>query len=96
MLLQTLDDVTITIKDDPPYAFVLGRGETFTLPAHLALKVVLEAPKSFRIMQPTPLLPGVAVCWLSGDDSVHGPGTVQLVDGGSPNRRISVDRKSVV
>lgn len=91
MLLQTFDDVTIKIMD-PPHDFVLGPGDIFTLPTYLALRVVLEAPKSFRIMQPAPLLPKVSVRWLSGDDSVRGPGIVQLVDGEPPNRRISVQR----
>lgn len=89
MVLQVLNDVTITIKD-PPRAFVLGPGEILTLPAYLAVRVVLEDPRAFRIMNPTPLIPNVAVRWLLPDDTVQGPGTMQLVDGEPPNRRISV------
>ncbi len=87
MILQVLSDCTIT----GPFGFRLyGPGELLTLPAYLAVRVVNLEPQHFKIMKPTPLIPGVAVRWLLPDDTAQGPGAVQLVDGERPNRRISV------
>lgn len=89
MLLQALSDCTITIRDPASY-YVLGQGELLTLPSYLAIQVLFEKPDHFKILKPTPLIPGVAVRWLLSDDRVQGPGLVQLVDGLAPDRTIAV------
>lgn len=87
MLLQVLSDCTI----NGPFGFrVYGPGELLTLPARDALKVMILEPDHFKIIKPTPLIPGVVVCWLLPDDSAQGPGVVQLINGDPPNRRLSV------
>lgn len=87
-MLQVLTDCDISGLDGG-YR-ILGVGELLTVPAHQALKMLCLAPEHFRIMKPTPLLPGVAVRWLLPDDSSLGPGIVQLLDGEPPNRQLSV------
>ena len=87
MILQVLSDCTI----NGPCGFrMYGPGELLTLPAYQAVRVVNLEPEHFKIMKPTPLIPGAAVRWLLPDDTAQGPGAVQLVDGEPPNRRISV------
>lgn len=87
MTLQVLKDCTI----NGPFGFrIVGPGEILTLPCHQALKLVHLEPEAFRIMSPTPLIPGAAVRWLLPDDTVQGPGTVHLVDGTQPDRLVSV------
>lgn len=87
MILQALSDCTIK---DPSSYYVLGHGELLTLPVHLSIQILLAAPDHFKIVKPTPLIPGVAVRWLLSDDREQGPGIVQLVDGVHPDRRTSV------
>lgn len=93
MIIQALNDCTITIKDPAGY-YVLGIGELLTLPLHLAIQVLLGAPDHFKVVKPTPLIPGVAVCWLLPDDRRQGPGIVQLVDGVHPDRTVAVQVES--
>lgn len=87
MILQVVSDCVI---NGPSGCHVCGPGELLTLPVHQAMKVLCLEPEHFRIVAPTPLIPGVAVRWLLPDDTAQGPGAVQLVDGERPNRRISV------
>jgi hypothetical protein len=87
MILQVLSDCTI----NGPFGFrMCGPGELLTLPVHHAVRVVSREPNHFRILKPTPLLPGVEVCWLMDDDRVQGPGRVELIDGNKPNCRVAV------
>lgn len=87
MTLQVLKDCTI----NGPFGFrIVGPGEILTLPGHQAVQVVNLEPEAFRIMSPTPLIPGVVVRWLLHDDTAQGPGSVHLVDGTQPDRRVSV------
>jgi hypothetical protein len=87
MILQVLSDCTLNVNGD---FRLYGPGELLTLPAYLAVRVVNLEPQHFKIMKPTPLIPGVAVRWLSPDDTAQGPGAVQLADGEWLNRRILV------
>lgn len=88
MLLLCFSDVTLITESGTS---LIGPGETVNLPAPDALKVMGEASAHFKILAPTPLLPGVAVCWSLSDDRVQGPGIVaQIVGDSSPDRRLSV------
>ncbi len=87
MILQSFCDCTLR---DESGTRLIGPGELVTLPTETALKVMIDAPEHFKIIKPTPLLGGVAVCWALSDGRMHGPGIVQEVEGNSPNRRIAV------
>lgn len=87
MVLQCFSDATLITSSGTS---LYGPGELVTLPTHEAVKVMNLASDHFKIVKPTPLMPGVAVCWSLPNDRVQGPAIVQLVDGASPNRRISV------
>ncbi|MDF0674236.1 MAG: hypothetical protein P0120_07815 [Nitrospira sp.] len=87
MVLQCFSDCTLIAESGTR---LIGPGELVMLPAREALRVMELARAHFKIVKPTPLLPGVVVCWASPDGCVKGPGIVQLVDGHLPDRRISV------
>jgi hypothetical protein len=88
MILQCFSDATLITESGTR---LYGPGELVTLPIHEAVKVMNLASDHFKIVKPTPLLPGVTVCWILPDDRVQGPGiVVQLVDGSPPDRRLSV------
>lgn len=69
---------------------LIGPGEVVTLPIEEVLLAMLDGEKHFKILQPTPLLVGVAICWSLSDGHVRGPAIAQLIEGTSPNRVIAV------
>lgn len=87
MVIQALSDTTLI---DSSGTRLFGVGEKLILPTRDAVKVMLQAPAHFKILEPTPIIPGVALCWSLPDDRVQGPGTVQLVKGCRPHRVITV------
>lgn len=87
MILQALSDCTLI---DSSGTRLYGPGELVTLPMHDALKVMNLAQAHFKIIKPTPVIPGVAVCWILQTDRVQGPGIVQLVAGTPLTRLIAV------
>lgn len=87
MRLQCFSDCTLI---DSTGTRLIGPGEVISLPMHDAVKVMCLAHERFKILSPTPLLPGVAVCW-SLEDRVQGPGIVMLVEGSAPARMLLVE-----
>lgn len=88
MVLQAFSDVTFT---DENGTRLFGPGEILTLPMPDALKAMNLAHEHFKILSPTPIVLGAAVCWSSQRDCVRGPAIVQLIEGCVPNRRIAVE-----
>lgn len=87
MVLQAFSDVTFI---DETGTRLLGPGEIVNLPLHDAIMTMTLAHKHFKILSPTPLLVGVAVCWRLHDERVRGPAIVRLIEGNPPNRIVAV------
>lgn len=87
MRLQCFSDCTLI---DSSGTRLIGPGEIVSLPIEDAVKVMNLVSTHFKILSPTPLLPGVAVCWTL-NDQVQGPGIVLQVEGLEPVRVLSVE-----
>lgn len=86
MVVQALCDVTFISERGTS---LYGIGEHIVLPLNEAYKALSRFPAHLKIVEPTPLLAGVEICW-SVQDRLEGPCVVQLLDGCAPERKAAV------